>query len=573
MFSPGQVLDDRYEIVALLAEGGMGAVYRARRTLLGDEVAIKIVRGDHAGSGPRDRFFRESRASARLRHPNIVSILDFNVDDEAHPFLVMELLNGLSVRDEIVSRGRFDLAEVQQILPPLCSSLQFAHDLGIVHRDLKPANIVFHEFAPGERVYKLVDFGIANLRDSDETRLTGPHEFLGTIAYASPEQLSGAVVDQRSDIYSMGVVVFEMLTGRQPFAGPDPMAVLNAHLTGPIPRISTFVADVPAWVDLAVGRALAKRPDDRWAAIAELGQAILAAGSGSATTTTIRSTPASGGLMATYELGERIGPGRLGSVVYKGTHRALGHPVAIRILRRDTQRNWEGARARFMREAQALQVGHPSIIQVRDYGEEPDFVYIVTAYIEGQSLREVMTAAGPMPWTRLKPLLAQLVEATRMLHRRKGLLCGVSPDIMRVTPDDDGERLLISSAGVCQAQDLLATLQDQTLRGVALADGELRYTAPELLTGRSADVRTDVFTMGVLAYEMATATLPYVGGSMPELLGNMLRGQPADPAARQPTLPACAAAAMLRALQPSPDARFATARDFGTAILGTDRES
>ncbi|HET7218411.1 MAG TPA: serine/threonine-protein kinase [Vicinamibacterales bacterium] len=566
MFSPGQVLDDRYEIVALLAEGGMGAVYRARRTLLGDEVAIKIVRGDHTGPGPRDRFFRESRASARLRHPNIVSILDFNVDDENHPFLVMELLNGLSVRDEIVARGRLDLAEVLQIVPPLCSALQFAHDLGIVHRDLKPANIVYHEFAPGERVYKLVDFGLANLRDTDETRLTGPHEFLGTIAYASPEQLSGAVVDERSDIYSMGVVIFEMLTGRQPFVGPDPMAVLNAHLTGPIPRLSTFVADVPAWVDLAIGRALAKQADDRWSTIAELGHALLAGGSGSSTTA-IRTAPAAGGLMATYELGERIGPGRLGSVVYRGTHRALGHPVAIRILRRDTQRNWEGARARFMREAQTLQVAHPSIIQVRDYGEEPDFVYLVTDYIEGSSLREVMNAAGPMPWTRLKPLLAQLVEATRMLHRRKGLLCGVSPDIMRVTTDDEGERLLISSAGVWQAQDLLATLQDQTLRGIALADGELRYTAPELLTGRCADVRSDVFTMGVLAYEMATATLPYDGSSMQELLGNMLRGQPADPSTLQPTLPAHAAAAILNALQPSPAARFATAREFGERLL------
>ena len=159
MLSPGQVLDDRYEILALLAEGGMGAVYRARRTLLGDEVAIKIVRGEHSGAGPRDRFFRESRASARLRHPYIVSILDFNVDDEDHPFLVMELLNGQSIKDEIATKGRMTLAEVQAIVPSLCTALQFAHDLGIVHRDLKPANIVAHEFSPGQRVYKVVDFG------------------------------------------------------------------------------------------------------------------------------------------------------------------------------------------------------------------------------------------------------------------------------------------------------------------------------------------------------------------------------------------------------------------------------
>jgi serine/threonine protein kinase len=565
VLSPGQILDERYEILSLLAEGGMGAVFKARRVLLGDDVAIKVVRGDHSAAGPRERFFRESRASARLRHPHIVSILDFALDDDEHPFLVMEFLNGLSVKDRLAADGPMSVAEIQQIVPPVCMALQFAHDAGIVHRDLKPANIVAHEFAPGQQVYKLVDFGIANIRETDETRLTGPHEFLGTIAYASPEQLSGGTVDERSDVYSMGAVVYEMLTGRQPFTGPDPMAILTAHLTGPIPRVSEVVIGVPAWIDLAISRALAKDPRDRFATITDFAHALVA-GDGSSTTVIAAST-AKGGLLATYDLGERIGPGRLGSVVYKGMHRALGHPVAIRLLRRDSERNWEGARARFMREAQALQVAHPSIIQVRDYGEEPDFVYLITDYIEGYSLREVMTAAGPMAWPRLKRLLGQLIEATRMLHRRKGLLCGVSPDIMRVTTDDEGERLLISSAGVWQAQDLLSTLHDRTLRGIALEDAELKYTAPELLTGRSADVRSDVFTMGVLAYEMATGTLPYDGGSMPALLGAMLRGQPEDPAARQPTLPPAASAAILRALQPSPDQRFATALEFGDALM------
>jgi serine/threonine protein kinase len=566
VLSPGQILDERYEILALLAEGGMGAVYRARRMLLGDEVAIKIVRGEHTGQGPRDRFFRESRASARLRHPHIVSILDFNVDDEQHPFLVMELLNGPSIKDEIAAKGRFSLDEVQAIVPSLCVALQFAHDAGIVHRDLKPANIVAHQFGQGQRVYKLVDFGLANLRDTDETRLTGPHEFLGTIAYASPEQLTGGVVDTPSDVYSMGVVVFEMLTGRPPFLGADAMSVLSAHLNSPVPRVSDIVGDMPAWVDLVVGRALVKDPAKRWPTVTDFANALQSGGGGESTTV-MRTGAAKGGLLATYDLGERLGPGRLDSVVYKGTHRALGHPVAIRLLRRDTQRNWEGARARFMREAQALQVAHPSIIQVRDYGEEPDFLYLVTDFIEGQSLREVMTASGPMAWPRLSRLLSQLVEATRMLHRRKGLLCGVSPDIMRVTTDDEGERLLISSAGIWQAQDLLATLHDRTLRGVALADTEVRYTAPELLTGRSADVRSDIFTMGVLAYEMATATLPYDGASMPELLGAMLRGGPADPLERQPTLPPHAAAAILRALQPATEARFASALEFGEHVL------
>jgi serine/threonine protein kinase len=564
VLTAGQILDDRYEILAPLAEGGMGAVYRARRTLLGDEVAIKIVRADHTGPGPRARFMRESRACARLRHPNIVSIFDFNIDEEDHPFLVMELLSGPSLKEEIAARGRLSLDEVQAIVTPICAALQFAHDLGVVHRDLKPANIVAHEFSPGGRVYKVVDFGLANIRESDETRLTGPHEFLGTIAYASPEQLSGGVVDARSDIYSFGAVVFEMLTGRAPFRGPDPMAILSAHLNSPVPRVSEDRPDLPAWVDLAISRALAKNPDDRWQTIAQFGAALL---SDEGDSTTVSRTAAGGSaLLATYDLGERVGAGRLGSDVYRGTHRALGHPVAIRLLRRDAHRSWEGARARFLHEAQALQIAHPSIIQVRDYGEEPDLLYLVTDYIEGLSLREMLKQAGPLPWTRLRPLLGQLVEAARMLHRRKGLLCGISPDIMRVTTDEDGERLMISSAGIWQAQDLLATLHEQTLRGIGLADAELRYVAPELLTGRNADVRSDIFTMGVLAYEMATGTRPYEGQSMPELLGQMLRGGPPSPRILQPSLPEPVADALLRALRPDPDARFESAREFGAAL-------
>jgi serine/threonine protein kinase len=565
VLSTGQILDGRYEILAPLAEGGMGAVYRARRTLLGDEVAIKIILADSAVSGARERFMRESRACARLRHPHIVSILDFNIEPDGHPFLVMELLNGRSLKDELAEAGRFTIEDVQRIVPSLCAALQFAHGLGVVHRDLKPANIVAHEFTPGERIYKLVDFGLANLRESaPDARLTGPHEFIGTIAYASPEQLSAAVVDARSDVYSLGAVVFEMLTGRVPFPGDDPLTVLNGHLNAPVPRPSSLRPDLPAWIDVTLCRALAKDPDERWNDIAEFGRALTAAEGDRVTV--ITKAPVSSGLLSMYELGDRLGPGRLGSEVYRGVHRAMGHPVAIRLLRRDGERNWEGARARFLREAQTLQVAHPSIIQVRDYGEEPGLVYLVTDFIDGPSLRELMQSAGALEWPRLRRLAGQLVEAAHVLHRRKGLLCGLNPDIIRITADEDGERLMISSAGVWQASDLLATLQERTLRGIGLADSELRYVAPELLTGRSADVRSDVFTMGVLLYEMSTSALPFDGNSMQELLGTMLRGCPADPRTLQATLSQPAANALLRALRPSPDERFSSARVFGEAF-------
>ena len=563
MLAVGQTLDGRYEILEPIASGGMGSVFRARRLLLGDEVAIKVIRPDQGAERARERFMRESRACARLRHPNIVAIYDFDLDPEGDPFLVMELLSGNSLKDDIAI-GRLSAADVARVVPPLCHALHLAHSHGIVHRDLKPANIIAHEFAPGERVHKIVDFGVATIREStDETRLTGAHQFIGTVTYASPEQLTGAPVDARSDVYSLAIVAFEMLTGRVPFEGDDPLAVVTRHLTTPAPRASSLRPDVPKPLDDAIARALAKSPDDRWPSITEFGQAL------SMTTSRVTVEAPRGSVMGgAYELGDRIGPGRLGSEVFRGRHRALGHPMAIRVLRRTTQPNWDGVRARFLREAKTLQVAHPSIIQVRDYAEEDDAVYVVTDFIEGASLRETLSASGPMPWARLRPLLAQLIEAARVLHRRGGLLCGLTPDIIRVTPagDEEDERVLISTAGIWQAQDLLATLQDSTLRGLGLADAELRYVAPELLTGQAADVRSDVFTIAVLAYEMATATLPYDGTSMPDLLGAMLRGAPADPGSLQPSLPASTAAAILKALRPAPGDRFATAKQFAAAL-------
>ena len=543
----------------------MGAVYRARRVLLGDDVAIKVILADIAGPGPLERFVRESRACAQLRHPNIVSIFDYNADDPQRPFLVMELLSGPSLKDELASRGRFEVEDLRRIVPPLCTALAMAHDRGIVHRDLKPANVVGHDFGDGERVYKVVDFGVANVRQhTDDTRLTGSHQFLGTVAYASPEQLTGGAIDARSDVYSLGAVAFELLTGRLPFEGQDAMAIVSGHLSKPVPLPSSVRSNLPPWIDIALRRALAKSPEDRWPSMAAFGQAM--AGPEVARVTSA-DHPSGGGLLGTYEIGEPLGPGRLGSTVHRGVHRALGHPVAIRILRGGTDRD-DAVRARFNHEARALQVAHPSIIQVRDYGEEGDLVYVVTDFIDGPSMRQVLVQSGALPWERLSRFVTQLLEAAHVLHRRKGLLCGLSPDIVRITTDEDGERLMISSAGIWQAQDLLGTLHEQTLRGMGLADAELRYVAPELFTGQTADVRSDVFTLGVLIYEMATGMPPFDGATLPALLGKMLSGVVRDPREWQKTLPDAAASAILTALSAAPARRFGGAREFGRAFAG-----
>lgn len=563
MLTTGSTLDGRYEVLGLLASGGMGEVYRARRVLLGDEVAIKVIRttGDDPGD-LRERFLRESRMCAQLRHPNIVTILDFAIAADGQPYLVMEYLNGPSLRDELSAHGPMSVGQVQQIVGPLCGALQLAHDRQIVHRDLKPANIVSHRFESGDTVHKVIDFGLANIRDGADVRLSRVDQFVGTVVYASPEQLQAQDLDARTDIYSLGVVVFEMLTGRPPFESASPLGVITKHLCDPPPVPSQVFPQVPTWLDETVGRALAKDPADRWQTISEFADALTTPGQAAVHGAQAAATSE---LHAKYEVGPVIARGRLGSQVHSGTHRALGMPVAIRVLQRQQRQDWDTVRARFLKEARGLQVSHPSVVQVRDFGEENDTLYVVTDLIEGQSLLQLLDAEAPFFWPRVCKLGTQLIEAAAAVHRRNALVCGLNPGIIRMTTDDDGERLMISTGGISQVQELLASISAAVLRDGELSSTEMPYIAPEVLTGRTADARSDIFTIGALIYEMATGMPPFGGRALPELLGAMLGGTPRDPRELQAEMTASGAACILKCLDKDPAARFASSGELRAA--------
>jgi serine/threonine protein kinase len=479
----------------------------------------------------------------------------------------MEYLNGPSLKDELASTGPFELDRVRRFVPPLCSALQLAHDRKIFHRDLKPANLVSHRYDSGEIVYKIIDFGLAGIRESaGAVELTQAGHFLGSLTYASPEQLQGEALDWRTDIYSLGVVVYELLTGRPPFEGPGAIALLAQHLREPAPAPSTIRRDLPPGVDEVLLRALAKNPAERWPGAVEFARAL---GSALDTAPVPRTGPKSGGpiVFAKYEVGAPITRGRLGSQVFEGKHRALDLPVAIRVLQCRDRKNWEAVRSRFLTEARALQVPHPSIIQVRDFGEENDMVYVVTDLIPGCSLRDYLDRCGALPWPTTVRFVEQITDAASAVHRRGALLCGMNPEIMRVTRDERGERVMVSSGGITQVQDLLSTASEGTLRGRELADRELSYIAPELLLGSPADARSDIYTIGVLAYEMATGRLPFPGRSLPELLGLVFQGQPADPREHRPDIPVIAAAFMLKALRRDPAERFTSAAEMRSAWM------
>jgi serine/threonine protein kinase len=565
MLAAGTILDGRYEIVGPLGQGGMGAIYRATRPLLGDEVAVKVMRAAFdAPSDGRQRFLRESRACAQLRHPNIVTILDFNVDPGGQPYMVMELLSGPSLREELELTAPMTPDAVAAIFTPVASALQLAHDRGITHRDLKPANIVAHRFETGERVYKVIDFGLVSIKHaSEERQLTDPNMFMGTVAYAAPEQLRGEQVDPSSDIYALGVIVYEMLTGRRPFDASDQFTLMNETLTALPMEPGKRTPGISPEIDAVVMRALSKERAERWGSVSEFAKAFQAA-VGAAPVTPAATSEAT--LLARYELGDPLGRGRLGSTVYLGTHRALGIRVAIRVLRRAEQPNWGPVRARFLIEARTLQVPHPNLLHVRDFGEDERMVYVVTDFIEGPSLRVELQKEGRLPYTRVQTLLAQMLDATAALNARGGYIVGVNPEMIRLTRDGRRDRLVMSTAGIASVQDVLATMKEQELRGEEANEQELPYVAPEVLLGRDLGPSADVFTAAVLGYQMTCETLPFRARSLPELIGQMLQRRPDPPASINPDVPQRASDALLRALSSDPSARFADAQEFAAEL-------
>jgi eukaryotic-like serine/threonine-protein kinase len=270
----GTTLAGKYRIDARLNEGGMGTVYRGCHVLMDKTVAIKVLRPSLAADEKIvARFSREARAASRITHPNAISVTDFGEDESGHVFLVMEFLSGRTLKDLIRDEGPLPLARVVDITRQIGDALNAAHAQGVVHRDLKSDNIMLVDTMAGDHA-KVLDFGIAKINEPEgdiDTNLTAPNLVIGTPQYMSPEQCSqDAEIDARSDIYSLGVILFEMLVGHVPFSGDSPTIVMMKHLQEPVPSILEERTDVPASVARVVTRAMAKVRDNRYQNVAEL---------------------------------------------------------------------------------------------------------------------------------------------------------------------------------------------------------------------------------------------------------------------------------------------------------------
>ncbi len=275
----GRTLDGKYQLECQVGIGGMAVVYLARRLHIGDKVAVKVLNtGVQLSEVDLQRFELEARSAAKIKHPNIVSIFDFGTTSDGLMYLVMELLEEPSLEKELEEKTSLDLDRALELIQPMCEAVNAAHAEGLIHRDLKPSNILLHRLKDGAEIVKVVDFGVAKLTNVNDTaykeRLTKTGYLVGTPHYMSPEQIREQEITLKSDIYSLGVIIYEMLTGCLPFNSDNVIDLLLAHLENSAKSMRDLAPNVPIGVDEAILRALSKDPSKRQVSARELYQEV-----------------------------------------------------------------------------------------------------------------------------------------------------------------------------------------------------------------------------------------------------------------------------------------------------------
>ena len=275
----GRVLGGRYDVLQLLGSGGMSSVYLCRHRSLNQMVAVKVLDLDKSTRQANLRRFElEARATFQLNHANLIKLIDYSVDENDLPFLVMEYVAGKTLSDVLIEEGRFDAKRFADIFGQVCDGLSYAHAHGILHRDLKPSNIMLTRTSDGKEEAKIVDFGIAKILEQEKNQqLTRTGDVFGSPLYMSPEQCKGLAVDHRSDLYALGCTMYECVSGEPPFRGDNPMRTMFMHVEQPVPPLKldkSKFAQRAAGVEKIIFTLLEKVPAQRFQSASDLKEAL-----------------------------------------------------------------------------------------------------------------------------------------------------------------------------------------------------------------------------------------------------------------------------------------------------------
>ncbi len=500
-----------FKIVEKLGEGGMGAVYKARDLKLERLVALKLLPSHlSADEEAKKRFIREAKAASALEHPAICTIYEIDELPDGQMLMAMAFYEGESLRERM-KEGLLDVDEAVEIAGRVAAGLAKAHEKGIVHRDIKPANIIITD--DGE--LKILDFGVAKL--AGQTVLTMAGSLLGTVAYMSPEQVNGQEVDARSDIFSMGVVLYEMLTGKHPFSAEHEMAMVYRIVNEDPRPLEDLRPGLPPHLQELIDRALKKKRDERLPSMSDF-LAALHSGPRIKVHLPEKERPvkpdepelaSKGDMVGPYRLRERIGVGGMGEVWSAEQDKPFHRKVALKILKAGMDTREVVARFEAERQAMAL-MDHPCIAMVYDAGSTATGrPYFAMEYIKGVSITEYCDRHKLDTVERLK-LFSRLCEGVQHAHHKAVIHRDLKPSNVLVTEIDGKAVPKIIDFGVAKA-----TAQRLTEKTMYTHLGQLigtpEYMSPEQaeLTGEDIDTRTDVYSLGVILYELLAGALPF----------------------------------------------------------------
>jgi len=514
-----------YRITSLLGGGGMGVVYRAEDLNLGRTVALKFLPPELTRDAEAKlRFEREARAASLLDHPNICTIFDFgDANGDGQMYMAMPCYDGESLA-ETIDRGPVSVDEAVRIIEQIARGLGKAHAAGIVHRDIKPANVMI----TADGIVKILDFGLAKLAVA--SNITKSHTTMGTAAYMAPEQIRGEPVGPQADIWSLGIVLFELLTGRRPFRGEYAEALTYAIL-------NEQPASLPGKpeLDRVYKRMLRKDPMQRYQTadevLADLEPFKAGSISSSARPAAERERLKSGARLGPYQI---VSP--IAGEVYLARDTRLDREVAIKVLSPDSP-----DKERFRSEAKTISHLHASTIcTLFDVGEQEGVDYLVMERLDGETLAQKRM---PLPIPQVLKIGAQIAEGLTAAHKQGVVHRNVTPS-----------NVMITKAGTVK------------LLNFGMPSRVTSYTAPEQVEGEDGDARSDIFSLGVLLYEMSTGKQAFSGASRTALVAAILEREPAPPVALRSAIPPALDRLIRTCLEKNPDDRMQTAHDVGLQL-------
>ncbi|MFY9224284.1 MAG: protein kinase [Blastocatellia bacterium] len=530
----GTEFDGKYKIEEKIGEGGMGLVYRANHIFIDRPVAIKFLRQEYlTDTAAIERFKLEARAAARIQHPNVTTILDFGISGGTF-YLVMEYLEGFSLRKQLKTNGALSLKDTIRIMLQVCDALDAAHKSNIIHKDLKPDNIFIH-IKDGVEQVKVLDFGIAEIvgrvvNEQDQSLLAGtPH-------YMSPEQYQNDPVSPATDIYSLGIILFEMLTGQLPFDEISPVSLALRHLSSPPPKVTSLMPKVPIEFEEIVNKALAKQPEKRYQTALELaedlqksekvttqfsvaqivssepgavcsnskcGQSGLA---GNRRCPNCQALAVGSLLRHRYLIDKMVGKGGFGTTYLVKDldcfeEQRILKELTLSIKDEDPLDLKDMAERLFRREAQVLlNLYHSGIPRLYAYFAEESFSYLVQDFIPGQTLsEEFKRRKSPLSEEEIMPILTSLADILDYLHSHTPPVIHRDIKPHNLMRHQDGRIMLIDFGAVCQAA--ASPNANHTVIG------SLGYAPPEQFLGQTT-IQSDLYAVGASVIYLLTGVPP-----------------------------------------------------------------